>query len=268
MRLLMRSAIRRSRQLRNDEADMTEQPIAGMVPPREMWAWVGAPDGFVEQGRSFFDYCVEKGRLAPTSAVLDIGCGIGKHAIHFAPFLHPDGRYEGFDVEPKGIDWCRSAITPRFPNARFRHVDVRSAMYSPAGAAEAGALRFPYGDAEFDFVFLASVFSHMFFPDMANYVAEIARVLKPGGRMLATGYFLGPYKKEGIAAGTSAFTFSIEHQGSWIERADPPEAAVAHERPKFRALLAEHGLEVEEVRNGVWHRRAIQDQDFFLARKL
>jgi hypothetical protein len=86
--------------------------------------------------------------------------------------------------------------------------------------------------------------------------------------MLATGYFLGPYKKEGIAAGTSAFTFAIPYQGSWIERAEPPEAAVAHERPKFRELLAGNGFEIEEVRNGQWHRRAIQDQDFFLARKL
>jgi SAM-dependent methyltransferase len=141
-------------------------------------------------------------------------------------------------------------------------------MYSPAADTEAAAFRFPYGDAEFDFVFLASVFSHMFFPDMTHYVSEISRVLKPGGRMLATGYFLGPYKMQGIAAGTSAFTFRIEHQGSWIERIDPPEAAVAHERPKLRAMLAEHGMEVEEVRNGQWHKLRIQDQDFFLTRKL
>jgi len=247
---------------------MTDPTIAEMVPPQEMWAWVGAPDGFVEQGKSFFDYCVEKGQLTPASAVLDVGCGIGKHAIHFAPFLADGGRYEGFDVEPQGIEWCRSKITPRFPHANFQHVAVRSEMYSPAGETEAGTFRFPYGDNAFDFVFLGSVFSHMFFPDMTHYVSEIVRVLKPGGRMLATGYFLGPYKMQGIAAGTSAFTFTIPFQGSWIERTDPPEAAVAHERPKLRAMLAEQGMEVEEIRNGLWHKLRVQDQDFFLTRKL
>lgn len=246
---------------------MTDPTTADMMPPLEMRGWVGAADGFVEHGRSFAEYCIAKGRLTPRSAVLDIGCGVGKHAIHLAPFLS-EGRYEGFDVEPQGIEWCNANITPRYPHARFQHVQVRSEMYAPGGDTEAGAFRFPYGDAEFDFVFLGSVFSHMFFPDMTNYVAEIVRVLKPGGRMLATGYFLGPYKMEGIAAGTAAFTFSIPYQGSWIECLNPPEAAVAHERPKLRAMLAEQGMEVEEVRNGMWHKLRVQDQDFFLTRKL
>jgi SAM-dependent methyltransferase len=242
--------------------------VATMVPPPHMWDWVGAAEGFLEHGEEFFRYLVEKGELTPGSSVLDVGCGVGKHAIHFAPFLQAGGRYEGFDVEAEGIEWCQSAITSRYPHAQFRHVNVKSEMYSPSGALNAGAFRFPYGDSEFDLVFLGSVFSHMFFPEVTNYVSEIARVLKPGGRMIATGYFIGPYKKQGIAAGTSAFTFSIEHEGSWIERRNPPEAAVAHERPKFRALLEENGFMIDEIRNGQWHKLAVQDQDFFLVRKV
>ena len=246
---------------------MSDDQIAAILPPAFMQGWVGAPERFVEGGRAFFDYLVEKGQLTPSSTVLDIGCGVGKHAIHFATFLTAPGRYEGFDVEPKGIEWCQSAITPLYPHIRFRHVDVRSELYSPQSDGEAAAFRFPYEDAAFDLVFLASVFSHMFFDDVTNYVREIARVLKPGGRMLATGYFIGEVKKQGIAAGTSAFTFSIEHKGSRIELLDPPEAAVAQDRPKFRAMLEAEGLPIEEIRNGRWHDRNVQDQDFVIARK-
>jgi SAM-dependent methyltransferase len=243
-----------------------DEDLSAMIPPKDMWAWVGSPDRFVETGRGFFDYMRDKGLFDDSSAVLDVGCGVGKHAIHFARLLRPPGCYEGFDVEPRGIDWCRTAISPRYPHARFQHVDVHSGMYSPAAERSPSQLRFPYDDDRFDLVFLASVFSHMFFDDMAHYVGEIARVLKPGGRMIASGYYLGPYKRAGIAAGTACFTFGIEHRGSRIERVDPPEAAVAHDRPKMRAMFAERGLSIEEFRNGRWHDRGIQDQDFVLAR--
>ena len=47
---------------------------------------------------------------------------------------------------------------------------------------KASEYTFPYEDGEFDVVVLTSVFTHMLPDDVAHYLDEIARVLKPGGR--------------------------------------------------------------------------------------
>ena len=226
----------------HEAAEFEAAARAGMVPPRRMWTMVGGADNFVEQGRDFSDFLIEHGGVTPASTVLDIGCGLGKHAIHLAEYLKPDGRYEGFDVEPLSIEWCQRAITTRHPHVRFRHVAVQSRMYYPDGAGQASKFKFPYGDDRFDLAFLASVFTHMFHDDVRNYIGEIARVLKPGGKCIATGYLLNENCRQGIADGTSAFTFSIPHsQDCWFEQPDPPEAAVAHEEGNYVADVAEAG---------------------------
>ena len=237
----------------------------GMVPPPQLWAMVGSATEFVEGGRSFFEYLVEHGRLTPQSAVLDIGCGLGKHAIHFADYLVPPGRYEGFDVEPLGIDWCNRAIAKRYPNMGFRHVAIQNDMYSPGATLQASQFTFPYPDATFDLAFLGSVFTHMFRDDVHRYIAEIGRVLKPGGICVATAYLLNDQKRKGIAAGASAFTFAIPHQNSWIERPNPPEGAVAHEESTILGMLEAEGLKLAEpIRYGCWDYEKQQDQDFVI----
>jgi SAM-dependent methyltransferase len=240
----------------------------GITPPQSMWAMVGAAENFTEQGRAFSSYLVEKGRLTPGSSVLDVGCGLGKYAIHLAPFLNDGGRYEGFDVEWPSVQWCQIAVTPRFPHARFIHTPLKNDMYNRQATASAAAFRFPYADENFDLVFLASVFTHMFAADVANYVSEIARVLKPGGRCVATFYLLNEEKRAGIAAGTAAFTFAIAHQGSWIETSHLPEAAVAHEETAALAIFGAVGLTLAEpVRYGAWAAEGWQDQDFVIVEK-
>jgi ubiquinone/menaquinone biosynthesis C-methylase UbiE len=50
--------------------------------------------------------------------------------------------------------------------------------------AEGNAVRLPFQDAEFDLVFMVTVLGET--PDPARAVSEIARVLKPGGRLSVT----------------------------------------------------------------------------------
>lgn len=247
---------------------VAEAAKAGMVPPQFMWTMVGAADNFLEQGRDFSAYLIEHGRLPRDGAVLDVGCGLGKYAIHLAEHLKDGGSYEGFDVEEPSVDWCRRAITPRHPHARFLYTPLKSEMYNAEAGAQASAFRFPYDDDRFDLVFLASVFTHMFAEDVDNYIREIARVLKPGGRCIATMYLLDDKRRQGIEAGTACFTFRHQRGDCRLNLLDPPEAAVAYEEAKALEMFTAAGLDLAEpIRYGAWDVHAIQDQDFVIVEK-
>ena len=227
-----------------------------------MWKMVGAVHSFSEHGRDAVQHLVRVAELTPSSTVLDIGCGLGKHAAYFAEFLKPPGRYEGFDVEPLSIRWCKLAIASRYQHAHFRRVSLRNAMYNPRGRASPSRFRFPYQNDTFDLVYLESFFTHMFHDDVRRYLFEISRVLKPGGTCIASVYLLNEDKLRGIAAGTAAHTFAIPHRGSWIQHAEPAEGAVAHEEAKLLTMLADAGLELAEPREyGSWAEQGVHHQD-------
>ncbi len=96
-------------------------------------------------------------------AVLDVGCGTGVVAITAA---RAGARVTGLDLTPALLERARD-------HARLAAV----AATWDVGDAEA----LPYPDAAFDVVL--SQFGHMFAPRPAVVVAEMLRVLKPGGRI-------------------------------------------------------------------------------------
>jgi SAM-dependent methyltransferase len=180
------------------------------------------------------------------------------------------GRYDGFDIVADGIAWCRERISRRFPHFRFRLVDVRNRYYNPHGGVEAAEYVFPYPDGFFDVAVLASVFTHLTPPDAARYVAEVARVLRPGGRCLATFFLLNEESRRLSAAGVAHRHFPCERDGMATVNPDCPERAVAHDEEQVRRLLGQHGLRVNEpVRYGSWCGRTeyLSHQDVVLAVK-
>ncbi len=132
---------------------------------------------------------LDAGELAPGGRVLDIGCGPGRLAARLTHQLD-GGSYEGFDIVPRSIGWCQRKISARHPSFRFQLADIRNAQYNPTGSQEARAYSFPYPDREFDLALAASVFTHMRPGEIERYVCEAARVLKPGGRLLASFFML------------------------------------------------------------------------------
>lgn len=118
--------------------------------------------------------------------MLDVGCGSGRMALPLTGYLNSEGRYAGFDISQKAIAWCQEHITSAHPNFQFEVSDIYNSLYNPKGKYQSLDFRFPYPDASFDVVFLTSVFTHMFPPDVEHYLDEISRVLKPGGRCLCT----------------------------------------------------------------------------------
>lgn len=239
-----------------------------MVPPRRK-SFIGAGD-FLRVGRSWVRHFIELGDLKPDERVLDVGCGLGRMAVPLTEYLTTAGSYEGLDVSREGIDWCVSQISSRFPNFTFRRIDIQNDFYSPGGRGSAAEYRFPFDDDSFDFVFLTSVFTHMRPDDVRNYLGEVARVLKRGGRSLITFYLLNDEARQLIRAGASRFTFAHRSDGCYVQDRRMPEAAVAFEEATIRSWYAERGLIIREpVHFGGWCGRSasLHQQDFIIALK-
>jgi SAM-dependent methyltransferase len=118
--------------------------------------------------------------VRPGMRVLDLGCGEGRHAF--------EAYRRGADV--LAVDWGQSevATTAEWLGA------IAAAGEAPAGASAAvarGDLRaLPVPDASVDRVIASEVLEHI--PDDRTALAEIARVLRPGGRVAVTVPRYGP----------------------------------------------------------------------------
>jgi 2-polyprenyl-3-methyl-5-hydroxy-6-metoxy-1,4-benzoquinol methylase len=108
--------------------------------------------------------------LSPGKTLLDVGCGAGGPALRIAAST-------GCSVV--GIDVHEQAIRTASALAAQRGLAERSEFR----AADAGG-RLPFADASFDAITCIDAINH--FPDRPRVVAEWARLLKPGGRLLFT----------------------------------------------------------------------------------
>jgi ubiquinone/menaquinone biosynthesis C-methylase UbiE len=201
--------------------------------------------------RAFIDLC----SLEPHERVLDVGCGIGRMAVALTQYLNRNGSYEGFDIVGPGIEWCRKQITSRFSNFRFCEADVFNRHYKPTGRFKASEYRFPYEDEDFDFVFLTSVFTHMFQPDVENYLAEVRRVMRSGGRCLITFFLLNEdslsrLEKNEAKPGRN-FLYEIEGGCRTINK-DMAESAIAYPEKTVKAMYESCALNITGVFYGGW----------------
>ncbi len=205
--------------------------------------------------------------LEPRHRLLDIGCGIGNLAIGLSDYL--TSGYDGIDISREAVDWCRSAITPRFPVFRFHHADVTSTTYSPGGHTPAADYRFPFADGSFDFVFLGSVFTHLLPAEVENYVGEISRLLAPGGRAVASYFLLNDETRAGVDQGRSFMPFEVRHASGLCRLFDArrPEDAVALEETFFKDLHDQAGLRIRSIRRGHWWNGGRHDQDVMVVER-
>jgi SAM-dependent methyltransferase len=250
MRQPLAERVRDSLKLRAlDVRDRVTGRADRLVPPRRL-DFAGRSD-FVETGDEFLRHFVELGGLRPSDAVLDVGCGIGRMARPLAGFLDDEGSYDGFDVNREGIGWCRRRYARR-RNFRFQVADLYNRRYNPRGAHAAAEYRFPYDDARFDFAILTSVLTHLLESEADHYLAETARVLRPGGRMLATFFLLTDESRALIAEGRTSLAFLDPEDHVAVVDADVPEEAVAYDQEWVGERLAAHGLELRATRYGSW----------------
>ena len=203
--------------------------------------------------------------LRPEHRVLDIGSGIGNLALALTDYLR--GGYDGVEIHPEAVAWCQRAITPQHPAFRFHRADLVSRAYNPNGRVPASEYRFPFPDGSFDFIFLASVFTHMLPDAVEQYLREIARLLAPGGTCVESFFLLNAETRTGVERGASFMTFGVEHASGVCRLHDAavPEAAVAFDEAFVERAHERAGLRIRDVRRGRWWSGEAHDQDVVAA---
>jgi len=122
---------------------------------------------FIEAKYDFTEKMLQFSQTDAPATILDVGCGIGGTSRYLAKRF-PDAQVTGITISPEQQRRATALAKERgIPNAKFELVDAL-------------AMKFP--DNSFDLVWGCESGEHM--PDKEKYIQEMARVLKPGGRMV------------------------------------------------------------------------------------
>ncbi|MBG31016.1 MAG: hypothetical protein CMI31_13615 [Opitutae bacterium] len=215
----------------------------------------GGPMGFKSVAFDFLGHFIHKGGLVSGAKVLDIGCGVGRMAYALAHYLDSNGVYQGFDICQESIDWANSEIGWFHPNFTFKRIDLQHDLYNPNGVVETLDFRFPYDDNFFDFVYLASVFTHMSANEIRAYLHEIRRVLRPQGTCFLTAFLMDETSTDLCSEGKSSQNFAHRWDEGFTVNLERPEDAVAFEEDLFLDWLYQLGFEVKGRFPGYWSGR-------------
>ncbi|WP_280346312.1 class I SAM-dependent methyltransferase [Nocardia neocaledoniensis] len=112
--------------------------------------------------------------VGPGTRVIDVGCGAGRHAF--------EAYRRGADI----VAFDQNADDLAQVDAMFGAMaDACEAPdYAKAETVRGDALDLPYGDGEFDVVIASEILEHVPADDRA--IAELVRVVKPGGALVVT----------------------------------------------------------------------------------
>lgn len=239
------------------------------LPPRRLIAGVGGGD-FRAQGEEFLGHFRILGGLRPGHCVLDIGCGCGRMALPLMQFLNESAHYDGFDISGPAVRWCQRQISGRNPRFRFVLADVYNGVYNRKGRHNAATYAFPYASGAFDFVFATSVFTHMLEGEVQNYLREVHRCLRPGGRALLTFFLINEAARRQIREEKSTLAFP-EHRGAaYLQNASKAEWAVGYDESAVGTMLRVAGLRLlSPARYGRWCGRieALSYQDILVVER-
>lgn len=127
-------------------------------------AYLGTLAGFfAERRRTWFSYL----DLRRGEVVLDAGSGMGEVTRDLASMVGPVGRAVGVDLSADLVGRANERAVGT-PDLEYRVGDLTD---------------LPFEDATFDAVYCERVFQHLADPDRG--IAELFRVLRPGGRVAA-----------------------------------------------------------------------------------
>jgi ubiquinone/menaquinone biosynthesis C-methylase UbiE len=151
--------------------------------------------------------------------VLDVGCGTGNLARALAAWGAAVDVYVGVDLSPGML----AMAAPKLGAGRW-----------PGAAVAGSALALPMETVSFDTALCAS--NLHYWPDARVGLAEIRRVLRPGGRLLLVDWDRAPLRMR---------AFDL-----WMRRALRVEYQRMYSRQEIRALLYDTGFRVAHESRG------------------
>lgn len=113
----------------------------------------------------------------PGERVLEVGPGTGYYSLDVAQWVAPDGRLDIFDLQQEMLD-----------HTMRRAADRAIGNITPT---KGDARNLPYPDETFDAAYLTAVLGEI--PDQRTALSELARTLKPGGRLVVGELFGDPH---------------------------------------------------------------------------
>jgi SAM-dependent methyltransferase len=125
---------------------------------------------------------VDYGRLGLRAGerLLDLGCGGGRHAFEA---LRLGAKVVALDASEPELEWVSTMMSSMFDEGQVNGSSAGSVVRSDA-------IGLPFPDASFDRVIASEVLEHI--PVDRAAMAELSRVLRPGGSMAVTVPRFGP----------------------------------------------------------------------------
>ncbi len=137
---------------------------------------------------------VTRSGAQPGMKALEIGCGSGAYTTFFARAVAPGGEVAALDIQPAMLAQLAAKLT-KPENQDIQNITLH----------EASAYALPFDDNTLDLVYMITVFQEI--PDRDRTLAEVLRVLKPGGLLAITEWVFDPdypWMRTTIKQGTRA----------------------------------------------------------------
>jgi SAM-dependent methyltransferase len=103
--------------------------------------------------------------LSEYDSILDFGCGCGRLARMFKGYM---GHLAGCDIDRRLVTWC---------SKRLKYMDVKLSSVKPP---------IPFNDNKFEAIISISIFSHLTESSQDQFLQELNRVCRPGGKLFLT----------------------------------------------------------------------------------
>jgi tellurite methyltransferase len=178
--------------------------------------------------------CLEELQLKGYRSMLDLGSGAGRHALLMAEMGF---EATALDASPTGLGFLAK-------EAKARNFNIAT--------VEGHMCKLPFRDGEFDYVLALNVIYHGNENEVCRAIAEIRRVLRPGGVFQGT-LLSKRHCEYGLGREISRGTF-IQDRAPNSDRDHPHHYTSASE-----AIALLHGFELlrmvdrEQKRPGQWH---------------